>query len=155
MEEINWEEAPEGADAYATKPGAQAAYGPWRKFVGDVVFYHKGGMWYVRAGTTTNAWKRGNPHVLRPAPVEAELPNGLQWLEGADFYHLGTNAFFRFDEPGYKYLMQVAWNNTNHAVVNDFAARPGTIFRFPGAQPKAAVKKEEPVKKKRAVGWWN
>lgn len=149
---INWDEAPEGANAAVLKDGAVRAFGLWRKFEDDKVYYYQDNEWVCRPGTSLERWKQFNPHVMRPEPVivEAELPNGLQWIEGATHYATAVGTFF--DEKNSKFSFGRAWLHISKEGIQYYIEDEGTIVRFPGAKPKVPV--EAPVKKK-PVGWWN
>ena len=152
---LNWEEAP--ADATHGVELADLHGSPWRKIVVEEskVYAWVKNEWVERWLLSFDEYLEINRDCLeeRPAPVKAELPNGLQWAEGADFYYEPAGAFFRFDEPAYRFRHEDNWVKLPLVTVQEYANRAWSIHRFPGAQPKAAPKKEEPPKK-RAVGWW-
>lgn len=154
---INWDEAPEGTThSFPDKGGNNH----WRKMGEHDVFYWNDDEWEPlddEDHTNPEEWeekyvKRGLC-IAKPAPVEVELPEGKVWPEGADFYLPAADAFFRIDEPAYQFGHLNRWSKFTLAGIQEYAARPDTIHRFPGAQPKTAPKEEPP--KKRAVGWWN
>lgn len=160
---INWEEAPIDATHGVFYGGR---FRGWRKVDlenNKVYDWHlkipegNEGDWVQRhlAGTA-EGYLEINKDLIeeRPAPVEAELPDGKVWPEGADFYYPPADVFFRTEEPAYRFARKDFWSVGTNALIEDYAKRKGTIHRFPGAQPKAAPKKEEPPKK-RAVGWWS
>lgn len=149
---INWEEAPEGTTHGTEEPIAVKYYGSWRKLEEGKWYYHNTVEWVFRSDSKD--YLNNNPHLIgRPAPVEAELPEGKVWPEGADFYYPPADAFFRFDEPAYQFGHLNHWSGIALAAVQEYAVRVDSIHRWAGARPKAAPKKEEPPKK-RAVGWW-
>lgn len=156
MMEIEWDKAPEGTThSFPDKGGNNH----WRKMGEHDVFYWNDDEWEPlddEDHTNPEEWeekyvKRGLC-IAKPAPVEAELPEGKVWPEGADFYYPQLGVFFRYDAPGFKYQHDVNWSNLMPMHIEQYAKKD-VIHRFPGAKPKAAPKEEPP--KKRAVGWWS
>ncbi len=151
---INWEEAPEGTThALWNKPHEPG----WCKIEIDVVYYYNEDEEWEALEYDPDEWLEKFEAIIHerpkvPPPVEAELPDGKVWPEGADFYYWPADAFFRFDEPAYKFGHVDRWSKFPLVSVQEYAGRPESIHRWVGAQPKAAPKEEPP--KKRAVGWW-
>lgn len=149
MKEIDWAQAPDDADAAVIAPGAIAAYGHWRKFVGDVVYYYKQDEWHVREGATADKWKRANKHVLRPAPKENPLPDGKVWFEHATYFNpAGDNGFFFLEKEFY---WGGEWRHWQEHDFKYWSSNINTIKRFPNGE-KPQVKQEQP---KKPLGWWS
>lgn len=154
--DIEWEEAPEGTThSFPSKGGNDH----WRKMGGHDVFYWEDGEWEPlddENHTNPEVWEekyvKNGFCIAKPVPVEAELPDGKVWPEGADFYYPQLGVFFRYDAPGFKYQHDVNWSALMPMHIEQYAKKD-VIHRFPGAKPKAAPKEEPP--KKRAVGWWS
>lgn len=157
MEILNWEEAPVDATHGVI---IQGNFRGWRcvSLEDQKVFDWEAGEWVDHFLTVpVEEYLEINKEFLeeRPAPpVEAELPDGKVWPEGADFYYPPVDVFFRAQLPAYMFVQRGIWHGGTNALIEDYAKRKETIHRFPGAQPKAAHKKEEPPKK-RTVGWWS
>lgn len=159
MMEIEWDKAPEGT-THAFRPTRLGQATHWR-MVGEFdVYYWVENQWEPLDGDDdprdpaewVEEFVENGDAVARPAPVEAELPDGKVWPEGADFYYPNLGVFFRWDAPGFKYPHDAAWSALMPMHIEQYAKKD-VIHRFLGAKPKAAPKEEAP--KKRAVGWWN
>lgn len=147
---INWEEAPEGTTHGTESPAAVRMLGPWRKFENGNWYNFSHGKWVFRSDAKD--YLIINNHIVeRPvAPVEAELPNGLKWPEGATHANLEYDAFF--DNINNKATVENGrkWFDIGQKSIDFWVEFKGTIARFPNTvQPP----KQEPIKK-RAVGWW-
>ncbi|MNJ09658.1 hypothetical protein D3C77_38060 [compost metagenome] len=161
MVDINWDEAPEGT-THIVHPEA-VRRNPWRKVdvANDKVYaWHpkeQGGLegeWVDRRVESVDNYLRINKELLteRPVVVEAELPKGLQWPEGATHYYPGAETFFDRESSRYKFSRGGGWTNIPGELVQEYIGRKETIARYPEARPKAPV--EELIKKK-PVGWWS
>lgn len=150
---INWENAPEGATHATESRSAIEGFGAWRKFEEGQWYYYKGGQWVWRSNAKD--YLQVNPHLQeRPAPQEAELPNGLKWPEDKSFqyYNPYAGGFF-FNEHGYYF----AYNPEPFFPFigggsEVWKTRGETIHRYGGKHAPVVEKKVEVPKKK--VGWW-
>ena len=144
MEGINWDKAPEGATHYVTARGIMG--GPWRKVTEDKVYAWVKNEWTNRTITTVAKYLEVNAKDLVARPVEAALPNGLQWPEGYDYYNPhGLNGFF-FNEEEFVWNGQVLKWNIEVAYWKNHEA---TIHRY----GKGVEVVAQPAPKKK-VGWW-
>lgn len=143
MEEINWQEAPEGTTHFVVgKHGAT----PWRKVAGDKVFEWRAGEWHDRDIYSVEDYLKFNRGLLVAKPAGAVLPDGLQWPEGYDYYnHHGLGGFF-FNEEEFVWNGQVLKWNIEVAYWKNHKA---TIHRY----GKGVEVVAQPAPKKK-VGWW-
>ena len=156
---LNWEEAP--IDATHGVFGVALAGSPWRKAdiengkVYTWVAKVKGeleGTWVDRQVIDVDNYLEINKNFLeeRPAPVEAQLPDGKVWPATARYYNPIYGGLF-FDQ--HIHFWEGLWREWDNHTFEFWKALPDTIARFQGANPVMAPKKEEPPKR-RQIGWW-
>ena len=136
---INWEEAPEGATHFVT---AKVLGSPWRKVTEDNAYDWTDNGWRQKAITSVARYLEVNAKDLVAKPVEAVLPNGLQWPEGYDYYNPHEPQDFFFNKQELNWNGQVIkWN----VGLDYWLTQQDTIFRY----GKGAGAKPE-----KKVGWW-